>query len=74
MTIQGRRMPSCEAVRSLIFPKNGLAPIDSRAPTPATRDKLAGACLLPTSELTFNARVTSKGAMKTRLVLMNANV
>src|ERR1035438_6468046 len=74
MTIHGRLMPRCDEVRSLILPKKGLARIDSRAPIPATSDKLLGACLIPTSELTFNARVTSKGAMNNRLVLMNANV
>src|SRR5665647_2750104 len=74
MTIHGRRMPSRDEVRSLIFPKNGLAKIDSRAPVAATSDKLFGACLIPTSELTFNAKVTSSGARNNRLVLMNANV
>jgi hypothetical protein len=61
-------------VRSLILPKSGLAKIDSKAPIPATRAKLFGACLIPTSELTFRARVISRGAMNNRLVLMNANV
>ena len=74
MTIHGRRIPSGDEVRSLIFPKNGLAKIDSRAPIPATSDKLLGACSIPTSELTFRAKVTSSGAMNNRLVLMNANV
>ena len=31
-------------------------------------DRLLGARSVPTSELTFNASVTSRGAMKTRLV------
>ena len=49
MTIHGRRMPSFDEVRSLIFPKNGLAKIDSREPVAATSAKLFGACLIPTS-------------------------
>ncbi len=73
MTIHGRRMPSREAVRSLILPKNGLPTMASRAPIPATSAKLLGARSIPTSEFTFNARVTSKGARNIRLVLMYAN-
>ena len=65
-------MPSREVVRSLILPNNGLPNIASRAPTPATRARLFGACLIPTSEFTFNGTVTSKGAMNSRLVLMYA--
>ena len=61
MTIQGRRMPSRDEVRSLILPKNGLPNMASRAPIPATSARLFGACSIPTSELTFNARVTSSG-------------
>ena len=68
MTIQGRRMPSGDVVRSLILPKNGLPTIASRAPTPVTSAKLVGACSIPTSELTFSARVTRSGAMSTRVV------
>ena len=73
MTIQGRRMPSRDEVRSLILPKNGLANIASRAPTPATSARLFGACSIPTSELTFNAKVTSRGARNSRLVPMYAS-
>ncbi len=73
MTIQGRRMPNRDDVRSLILPKNGLPNIATRAPIPATSAKLLGACWIPTSELTFKGKVTSRGARKTRLVLMNAN-
>src|SRR5690348_3067913 len=73
MTIHGRRMPSRDVVRSLILPKNGLPTIASKAPTPATRARLFGACLIPTSEFTFNGKVTSKGAMNSRLVLMYAS-
>ena len=47
MTIHGRRMPSFDEVRSLIFPKNGLAKIDSREPVAATSAKLFGACFDP---------------------------
>ena len=60
--IHGRRMPSGDVVRSLSLPKNGLATIASRAPVPATSARLPGARPIPTSESTFNARVTSKGA------------
>ena len=64
MTIHGRRMPSFDEVRSLIFSKNGLAKIDSREPVAATSAKLFGACLIPTSALTFSAKVTSSGARR----------
>src|SRR5438132_3791135 len=74
MTIHGRRMPSRDQVRSLILPKKGLPNIATRAPSPATSARLLGACLIPTSELTLSGKVTSNGARKTRLVLMNANV
>jgi hypothetical protein len=74
MTIHGRRMPSRDAVRSLIRPKNGLPTMATRAPIPATSAKLLGACLIPTSEFTFNAKVTSTGARNRREVLMYASV
>ena len=74
MTIHGRRMPDRDAVRSLSLPKNGLPTIDTRAPTPATSARLSGARSIPTSEFTFNARVTSSGARNTRQVLMYASV
>jgi hypothetical protein len=67
-------MPSGDAVRSLIRPKNGLPTIDTRAPIPATNARLAGARSIPTSESTFKAKVTSTGARNSRLVLINANV
>jgi hypothetical protein len=68
MIIQGRRMPSCEAVRSLSLPKNGLLTMANSEPMPVTSPRLFGACSIPTSELTFNAKVTSKGARNSRLV------
>jgi hypothetical protein len=74
MTIQGRRMPSFDAVRSLIRPKNGLPTRATRAPTPATSARLPGACLIPASESTFKANVTSRGARNSREVLMYATV
>lgn len=74
MTIQGRRMPRCEAVRLLIRPKNGLLTMASRAPTPVTNAKLVGARSIPTSEFTFKARLTRTGAMSTRQVPMYARV
>src|SRR5579862_2691847 len=74
VTIQGRRMPSFDVVRSLIRPKNGLPTMATMAPTPATRARLAGACRIPTSESTFKANVTSKGARNSREVLMYATV
>jgi hypothetical protein len=74
ISIQGRRIPSGEAVRSLSLPKNGFPTIANRPPIPVTNARLLGACSIPTSELTFNARVTSRGARNSRLVLMYANV
>jgi hypothetical protein len=74
ITIQGRRMPHREVVRSLSLPKNGFPTMASRAPIPVTSAKLLGACSMPTSELTFKAKVTSRGARNSRLVLMYANV
>ena len=74
MTIHGRRMPSGDEVRSLILPKNGLAKMASRAAIPATSARLFGACLIPTSELIFNAKVTSRGARNISEVLMYASV
>src|SRR5438270_30480 len=74
MSIHGRRMPSRDEVRSLILPKNGLPNIATRAPIPATSARLFGAFWIPTSAFTFNAKVTSRGAMNTRQVLMYANV
>ncbi len=73
MIIHGRRMPRRDEVRSLSRPESGLPIIATTAPIPATRAKLFGACLIPTSELIFNAKLTSKGAMNNKLVLMNAN-
>ena len=61
MTIHGRRMPSRDAVRSLILPKNGLPTMASRAPTPATSARLFGACSIPTSEFTFNGQGDQQG-------------
>src|SRR3954447_11513887 len=72
MTIQGRRMPSGDDVRSLILPKNGFANIASRAPVPATSERLVGAWSIPTSEFTFNDRLTSRGARKSRIAPMYA--
>ena len=74
VTIHGRRMPSGDAVRSLIRPKNGLPTMDSRAPAPATSARLSGARSIPTSEFTFRAKVTSRGARNSRQVLMYARV
>lgn len=67
--IQVRRMPKRGAVRLPSMPKNGFAKIASSAPTPATSARLFGACSIPTSELTFNARVTTRGARNRRHVL-----
>ena len=69
MTIHGRRMPSREEVRSLSLPKNGSPTMATKAPIPVTTAKLLGACSMPTSELTFKAKVTRQGAvMSTRSV------
>ena len=67
-------MPSRDDVRSLILPKNGLPNMATRAPIPVTSARLFGARSIPTSELTFNAKVTSTGARNSRQVLMYANV
>ncbi len=67
-------MPMREEVRSLIFPNSGLPNMATSAPMPVTRASLVGACAVPTSEFTFNARLTSNGANSTRHVLMYANV
>ena len=61
-------------MRSLILPKNGFPTIANRAPIPVTNARLLGAWSIPTSELTFKAKVTSRGARNSRLVLMNAKV
>ena len=61
-TIQGRRMPHADVVRSLSLPKNGLATIASREPTLVTRASRPGAASVPTRSLTFNARETRSGA------------
>src|SRR5205814_7039456 len=61
-------------VRSLSLPKIGLPNMANSAPVPATSARLLGACWIPTSEFTFNARVTSTGARNSRLVLMKASV
>ena len=67
-------MPSREVVRSLSLPKNGLPIIATRAPTPVTSERLFGARSIPTSELTFSAKVTSKGVTSTRHVPRYASV
>ncbi len=74
MTIHGRLIPNRDDVRSLSLPKHGLPTIATSAPMAATSARLSGARLMPTSELTFSAKVTSKGAMNTRQVLMYARV
>jgi hypothetical protein len=63
-------MPSGDAVRSLILPKNGLANMARNAPVPATSDRLVGARSVPTSAFTFSDRLTSSGARNTRMVPM----
>ncbi len=68
ITIQGRRIPSDEEVRSLSLPKNGLANMASSAPVPAISERAPGASSIPTSALTFNDRVTSSGARNSRMV------
>ena len=73
ITIQGRRMPSVEVVRSLSLPKNGLANMARNAPIPATSERLLGARSVPTSALTFNDRLTSRGARNSRMVPMYAS-
>jgi hypothetical protein len=74
ITVHGRRMPHGEVVRSLSLPKNGFPTMANRAPIPVTSARLFGACSMPTSELTFKAKVTSRGARNSRLVLTYAKV
>src|SRR3954451_5538242 len=73
VTIHGRRMPSRDEVRSLSLPKNGFPRMDTMEPVQATSARLFGACSIPTSELTFKARETRRGARNIRDVPMDAN-
>ena len=66
--IHGRRIPHRDVVRSLKRPKRGFATRATSDPVAATNDRLEAARSAPTSELTLRAKVTSRGAMKTRLV------
>ena len=52
------------------MPQNGLASMATAAPTLATSARLFGAWSSPTSEFTFNAKLTSSGARNNRHVLM----
>ena len=61
-------MPNREVVRSLSRPKKGLPTIATNDPVAAISDRLFGARSVPTSELTFNASVTSSGAIRTSVV------
>ena len=61
-------MPNGDDVRSLILPKKGLATMANREPVPVTRAKLVGARSMPTSELTFKAKVTRSGAISTKVL------
>src|SRR3712207_5693651 len=72
VTIHGRRMPRGEEVRSLSLPKNGLATMATRPPTPVTSARPSGARSAPRNELIFSARVTRRGATSTRHVPVNA--
>src|SRR3712207_3625383 len=65
-------MPRRDEVRSLSLPKNGLATMATRPPTPVTIARPSGARSAPTSESTFRARVTRRGATSTRHVPVNA--
>ncbi len=51
-----------------------MANIASKEPTPATSAKLSGARSIPTSDSTFRANVTSKGAISSRMLDMKAAV
>ena len=66
-TSQGRRRPNRDVVRSLSRPNTGLPTMATRAPVPATSDRLAGARSLPTSATTLSANVTSSGEMSSRM-------
>jgi hypothetical protein len=66
VTIQGRRIPARDVVRSLSRPNSGLATMDSSDPMPATMARLRGAASMPTRSLTFKASDTSSGARNSR--------
>ena len=66
-SIHGRRIPSREVVRSLNRPKKGLLTIARSEPTPVTRARFFGAWSMPTSEFTFRASETSRGAIITKV-------
>ena len=69
ISIHGRRMPNRDVVRSLSRPNSGLPTIATSEPDAGDeRQAVRQPGRRPTSELTFKARVTSSGAMKTRLV------
>ncbi len=61
-SIQGRRLPRREVVRSLSRPKKGLLTSANSEPAPVIRARLRGARSMPTSSLTLRASVTSSGA------------
>src|SRR5207249_6198254 len=71
---RGRRVRSGGGVRSRMLAKGGLGGGGGGAAVAGTGARLFGASLIPTSVLTFNGKVTSRGGRKSRLVLMNANV
>ena len=74
ITIQGRRIPSRDVVRSLSLPQNGLLKMANAEPTPVIRARLFGARSMPTRELTFSARETRRGARNSRVVPKYAKV
>jgi hypothetical protein len=66
MTIQGRRIPIGEVVRSLSLPNSGLAAMASSDPTPVTIARLRGAASMPTRSFTLSASETRSGARNSR--------
>jgi hypothetical protein len=66
VTIQGRRIPTLDVVRSLSRPNSGLAMMASSDPTPVTSARLRGAASMPTRSFTLRARDTRSGARNSR--------
>ena len=73
MTIQGRRMPSRKRCGRSICRRTDCPPWPLRRRLGDNRQAV-GVCSMPTSELTFKAKVTSRGATSTRTVPRYANV
>lgn len=72
-SIQGRRIPNREVVRSLSLPDNGLANRARNEPAANVSARRPGASSAPTRSPTFNASVTSNGAISIKQLAVNAS-